>query len=611
MRSSLLIPRIRSRAKSLQSASDQELREIGLELKYRAQTGTPVLKLTIDSFALAMEGSRRVLGMVHYDVQLLCGIEMVNGRIAEMKTGEGKTLAANLVSTLYGFYGKGVHVVTFNDYLAERDCELMSPVFRLLGLSADVLTTDKAQPARALAYQRDITYGSAKEFGFDFLRDRMAIASSGNDKAGIMRGTKYAVVDEADSILIDEARTPLIIGLVNESEEVIVNECCRWAASHATQFEEDRDYEYDELRSSVKLKSHGIQKLRSLPQNESTVRVSLRELHDQIENAIKVRRDFQLDQHYAIMDDQIVILDEFTGRPAKGRQWQRGIHQAVQAKEKMKISPLTRSAATITIQSFFSRYEEFCGMTGTAWTSRREFKKVYKKKIVRIPTHRPTNRTQFPTQVFCDRTTKFKFIADECKNLIQTGRSVLIGTRSVEISELLSKILRENQVAHEVLNARNLAQEADLVAKAGQPGRVTVATNMAGRGTDIKLHSSVKKAGGLHVFLTEIHESQRIDWQLIGRASRQGDPGSYQICVSLDDEILTTGLGSLKAERLFNKHFGKKVNSRALYPVFIRAQQNTERKHLVDRLIVLKQDEERKKSSFDTGQDPYLSVVSK
>ena len=594
----------------MRDVSDAKIRELSLEQKYRAQIGTPIRRLIGDCFALVVEASRRHVEQIHYDVQLLCGIQMALGKIAEMKTGEGKTLTSSLVTYLLGLRGHGVHAVTFNDYLAKRDCEFLRPVYEALGLSVSVIEGQMPNDEKKRAYACDITYGSAKEFGFDFLRDRMANANSGTSKNGVMRGTHFAVVDEADSILIDEARTPLIIGMVNKSEENVVQQCYRWAAEHAEEFSEHTDYKYDELRKTVKLNSNGIQKLRSLPQNNGTVHVSIRELYDHIQNSIKVRRDFQLDKHYAVIDDKIVILDEFTGRPAEGRQWQRGIHQAVEAKEEVDISAATQSAATITIQSFFLKYDFFCGMTGTAWTSRREFGKVYKKKIAKIPTHRKTRRKQLGTKVFTNQSAKFDYICDASEKLATRGRAILIGTRSVEKSELLSRMLREKGVEHDVLNARYLEREADLVAQAGQPGRVTVATNMAGRGTDIKLHESVKAAGGLHVFLTELHESQRIDWQLIGRASRQGAPGSYQICVSLDDEILRVGLGVSNAEKLFKRMASKNaLNSRQLISLFRKAQRKTERKHLVDRLMVMKQDEERKKSSFDTGQDPYLTTV--
>ena len=609
MSDSQLIRNIRRRQKTLASASAEDLKSLSLELKYRAMTGARLNGLIAEGFAMVVEAASRQLGMSHYNVQLLCGIQMARGQIAEMKTGEGKTLTASLIGYLFGLYGRGMHVVTFNDYLAERDCELLRPVYELLGLSVGVLKQDLPPAQRKSIYEKDITYGSAKEFGFDFLRDRLAVAHTGNPKAGVMRGTQYALVDEADSMLLDEARTPLIIGMVNQAEEIIAQQCYQWAAKFAERFEEGVHFEYDHQKQKVTLTSNGIRILRTLPQNEGTKQVSIRQLYDYMQNAIKVRRDFKRDKSYAIIDGKIVIIDEFTGRPAEGRQWQRGIHQSVEAKEGVDISPATRQAATITIQSFFNRYKVMCGMTGTAYTSRREFKKVYRKSVVRIPTHRPVKRKEYAPKVFSNMADKFDYIANETKNLMLAGRSVLIGTRSVGKSEAISTRLTELGIVHQVLNARNLEREAEIVSQAGQPSCVTVATNMAGRGTDIKLADSVQKAGGLHVFLTELHESSRIDWQLIGRGSRQGDPGSYQICVSFEDEILEVGLGPSRAQKLLKQYSNVVPPARQAIRIFLAAQRKTERKYLVDRLMVLKQDEERQKAHFDTGQDPFLNTV--
>ncbi len=590
--------------------SNTELKQRSLALKFRAMSGEPLKDLVVPAFALVMEASRRCVHQVHYDVQLLCGIKMIAGRIAEMKTGEWKTLTAGLAAYLFAIRGKGIHVITFNDYLAERDCEFLRPVFEMLGLTVDVVKADFPMPRRAKAYRCDITYGAAKEFGFDFLRDRLKIAATGDVNAGVMRGLKFALIDEADSILIDEARTPLIIGMVNQSEEKIAKQCYGWGAEHAHRFVEATHFIYNHVEKSVKLTSEGVKLTRSLPQNDGTKQVSIRQLYKHIENATKVRRDFLLDKNYAIVGDEIVIIDEFTGRPAEGRQWQNGIHQAVQAKERLEITPATRQAASVTIQSFFKRYSTFCGMTGTAWTSKREIRKVYKKHVCRIPTHKPTMRTKFTNCVFASSLPKFEAIAQSALEMVQSGRAVLIGTRSVRQSERLAECLESKHVSFEVLSARHLDREAELVELAGQPGRVTVATNMAGRGTDIKLANSVRDAGGLHVILSEIHESERIDWQMIGRGARQGDPGSYQVFVSLDDEIIRIGLGGKPAKHLQEKYRHATTNQlNALFPVFLKAQTKTRKRYLTDRLIALKHDVERQKSLFDTGQDPYLNVV--
>lgn len=606
------IQQIRKLADQYQRLSDEQLRTKSAALKFQAMSGKPIRTIAVPGFALVTEASRRCLGQVHYDVQLICGLQMVAGHIAEMKTGEGKTLTASLAGYLLAIRGQGLHLVTFNDYLAERDCEELRPVYQMLGLTVDVLSTDDQTQRRKEAYQCDITYGSAKEFGFDFLRDRLQVASTGNINAGVMRGTNYALVDEADSILIDEARTPLIIGMINQAEQTVNQNCFQWAAKHADRFEENAHYRYDHLRQSVKLNAEGIKLTRSFPQNDGTRQVSIRQLYDFMQNAIKVRRDFLLDKNYAIQDGEIVIIDEFTGRPAEGRQWQDGVHQSVQAKEGVEITPATRQAASITIQSFFKRYKMFCGMTGTAWTSRKELKKVYKKKVVPIPTHRPVDRFRYPDRVFRNANEKFEAIAESTRQLLAEGRAVLIGTRSVGKSEHLAEALKAAGVEFQILNARNLEMEADIVALAGKSASVTVSTNMAGRGTDIKLSPAIRETGGLHVILTEIHESQRIDWQMIGRGSRQGDPGSYQIFVSLDDEILQVGLGPTRAQQLLDKYAqSNRKNLDSLMPIFRDAQKKTERRYLTDRLIVLKQDLERQKSLFDTGQDPYLNTVGK
>lgn len=611
MNTSRYIARIRSRATQLEKMTDQELKQLSLDLRYLAMTNTPVRRLIPEGFALVVEAARRHLDMVHYDVQLQCGIEMAFERIAEMKTGEGKTLTASLVSYLCAIRGKGMHVITFNEYLAERDCEILRPLYLALGLSCGVLKADQSPEQRREMYRCDITYGAAKEFGFDFLRDRMAIDQSKKADAGVMRGTYYALVDEADSIMIDEARTPLVIGMISKSEQETVTECCNWAAEHAGGFAERADFAYDEMRRSVELTAAGIRKCRNLPGNQSTRSVSIQQLYGYMKNAIKVNRDFHLDKNYAIIEGEIVIVDEFTGRPAEGRQWQQGIHQAVQAKEGQEVTPPNRQAAMITIQSYFNLYEQLCGMTGTAFTSRKEFKKVYKKTVKRIPTHRPIKRKQLPTKIFRTSQEKYDAIAEDVQHAVAAGRSVLIGNRSVVSSELLSASLEKIQVEHVVLNARFIEKEAEIVELAGQPSRVTVATNMAGRGTDIKLHDSVKQNGGLHVILTELHESERIDWQLIGRASRQGNPGSYQFCLSLEDEILRLGLGDEKAAKLqktFANH--RRLNVRQVFGYFLKAQAKLERRYLTDRLILQRQDKERQKNHFETGQDPYLSVVS-
>ena len=608
------IGRIRRFVKQFSKLSDEALQQRGLALKYDAMTGAKIDRLIPESFALVSESARRSTGMIPYDVQLLGGIQIARGHVAEMKSGEGKTLTATLPAYLHALYAKGAHVVTVNDYLAQRDYDLMSGVFRRLGLSTGVIVASDEPDQRRVAYQKDVTYGTAKEFGFDFLRDRMKIAGQTSRLAAstdrVQRELNFVLVDEADSVLIDEARTPLIVGIVNQEEEAIAADCFNWASRYSDSFERDVDYTYEFEKRKVELTHAGIDKLRRLPQTQNTTKVSIKRLYNYMENAIKVRIEFHLDQHYAVVEDKIMIIDEFTGRPAEGRQWQGGIHQSVEAKEGLEITPATGQGATVTLQSFFRLYRFFGGMSGTVWSSRREFKKVYRKKVVRIPTNKPIQRSQLPTRVYANEARKFDAVVDDVVQQLETGRAVLVGTRNVDQSERLSNLLREKDIHHQVLNAHRLDFEAEIVKKSGGKGCVTVATNMAGRGTDFMLDPAVRSAGGLHVILTEVHESQRIDWQLIGRGSRQGEPGSYRIFVSMEDEILKKGLGPEKADRL-KKRFAKYKGAlaRNTFSYFTTAQRKVERKHLVDRMILLKQDQERHEQHFEMGQDPYCDGV--
>jgi preprotein translocase subunit SecA len=608
-----LIQRIRRKAKSLADVSAEELRKRGLSLRYRASVGEPIDRLIPEAFPLVIESIRRTLDMIPYDVQIFAAMQIAKGRIAEMKTGEGKTLTATMPAYLHALFGNGSHVVTVNDYLAQRDHNQMGPVFHTLGLSSGVITGNTDPNERRKSYRKDVTYGTAKEFGFDFLRDRLSISSGQSQPQHLLhRKLSYVLVDEADSVLIDEARTPLIIGILDPEEKKNSELCFRWAANHASEFTEDIDYEYKHERKAVELRPAGISRLRALPQNEGTSRISIRKLYEFMENAIKVRRDFQLNQHYTIRDRKIAIIDEFTGRIAEGRQWQRGIHQSVEAKESLEITPNVGSGATVTMQTFFRLYENFGGMSGTIATSSREFRKVYKKKTVVVPTHRPVDRKQLPSIVFPDLESKFEAVANEIESIRNQSRAILVGTRSIEKSERLSKLLADKGIEHDVLNANHLQREAEIIASSGGVGKVTVATNMAGRGTDFILDPKVREAGGLHVILTEIHESQRIDWQLIGRGSRQGQPGSYRVFVSLEDEILLHGLGPKAAQRIRQKHHRISRNgtlSRSIFRKFLVAQRKLEGRHLTDRMILLKQDKERQERHIEMGQDPYCDVV--
>ena len=610
-----LIRKIRGQVNRLGHLGDHELRQAGLELKYQAMLGKPLETLIPEGFALVVESTRRCLGLRHYDVQLECGIYLVQGKIAEMKTGEGKTLTASLPVFLHALSGRGAHVATVNDYLANRDWELLEPVFSTLGLSSGAITETSNPRQRFEAYRKDITYGCAKQFGFDFLRDRLKrieLGESGQPVAPELltqRPLNFVLVDEADSILIDEARTPLIIGIVDRAEESVRRDCFYWASEAANQFQEELDFSVDPMLKRVELTFAGRTRLRQLSQNGGTRSVSMHDLYHYMETAIKVRRDFHLDKNYAIREGKIVIIDEFTGRIADGRKWQDGIHQSLEAKERLQITPATKQAARVTVQNFFRRYHHLAGMTGTAWPSRKELKKVYEKSVARVPTHRPVQREEWPVKIFGNRNAKLESMASEVETVLKQGRAVLVGCRTVEQSEHLSRVFNERGIFHEVLNARNPDQEADIVKRAGQPQAVTVATNMAGRGTDIKLHDDVRQNGGLHVLVTEIHESARIDWQLIGRGSRQGDPGSFRVFAAMDDEILKLGLGPTKANRLFNKYGHRASIERTCFRFHRLAQRKAEHRHRIDRMVLMKQEKDRQEFLFETGQDPFLDVV--
>lgn len=572
---------------------------MSLQLKYRVLTGENFKSLIPEAFALVAEASYRVFGYRHHNVQLIAGIQLFKCKIAEMKTGEGKTLTATLPTFLHALAGKGAHVATVNDYLAARDWETMKPIYDVLGVSSSVIKASDTPSARFKAYRKDITYFSVKELGFDFLRDRMS-----SKYQNVVPPLYFCLIDEADSILMDEARTPLIIGIHDSDDKELMDGCYRWAATEANQFIESRDFVYNKIQQKVDLTYQGRSKVGSLPQNEQTRLIPLRQLCEIVQKAIKVEMDIVKGTQYDIIDKQVVIIDEYTGRPAEGRQWQDGIHQIVEAKENLEISAPTKAAAMITIQDLFSRYPKMAGMTGTATTARREFRKAYKKSVVAIPCHRPVDRLQLQTRIFETSTQKIKAIIDEVKTHLSEGRAILIGTRSVDFSEIVSSALTENDITHSVLNSRNLEMEADIVAQAGTPNAVTVATNMAGRGTDIKLHPDVRTQGGLHVILSEIHDSSRVDWQLIGRGARQGDPGSFRIFLSAEDEILS--LGSTDLRPIVASMLKRKLPTNRVFAKFITAQRSIERKHLVDRLMLLRQNNERYRLLADTGQDPLL-----
>jgi len=608
----------------LMELNDAQLRKRSLSLRYRAKSGEPLSRLLVEAYALVREAGRRTIAMRHFDVQLLGGIAMFHRAIAEMQTGEGKTLAATLPMYLYALLGKGCHLATVNDYLARRDAEWMSPIYRALGMTVGIIETQMPQPERRKNYQCDVTYGTAKEFGFDFLRDRLLlrrISEGQGDLLGGMLGHRgetseepvqgpayFGLVDEADSILIDEARTPLIIAALPTEEQKLEVATYQWAAQVAPDFIDEEDYDFDHEKKSVELTRDGRQKVRSLDKPDTLDAVGMVDMYRFIERAILVDREYKLDRQYVVRDGEIVIVDEFTGRLAEGRKWREGLHQAVEAKQGVEVTVATGQAARITIQDFFLRYERLAGMTGTAIDSAAELHRIYRCHVVSIPTNRPAIRARLGAQVFGTEESKWQAVADEVADLHAQGRPVLIGTRSIDKSEILSRLLAARGIAHQVLNANHIAAEAEIVAKAGEEGRVTVSTNMAGRGTDIKLGAGVAGRGGLHVILTEMHDASRVDRQLIGRCGRQGDPGTYRQYLSLEDELLESGLGPKRSDRLKARGQKSARSFDHLNHLFLRAQRIVERRHFRQRRALMYFEKERKKMQQQMGQDPYLDT---
>jgi len=621
-----LLPKIAALEPELKELDDHRLRKRSLALQYRAKSGEPLARLLVEGYALVREAGRRTIDMRHFDVQLLGGIAMFHRSIVEMQTGEGKTLTATLPLYLYGLTGKGCQLATVNDYLARRDAEWMGPIYKALGLTVGVVETQMPQPQRRKAYACDITYGTAKEFGFDFLRDRLLLrrisegqsdllggmlgsggGGGGNEKP-VQRDPYFALVDEADNILIDEARTPLIIAAMPTEEQRLEVECYKWCSTVMDEFVEDDDYEYDYDKKKAELTRDGRHKARVLPKPEDLDTVGMVNIYQYLERAIVVQREYHLDRQFVVRDGEVVIVDEFTGRLAEGRKWREGIHQAVEAKAGVDVTVATGQAARITIQDFFLRYDRLAGMTGTAMPSARELRRIYRCHVLPIPTNRPAQRTRWPDRLFGNTQARWEAVVEEVSKLHAEGRPVLIGTRSIDKSEILSKLLDALGIEHQVLNANHIEAEADIVARAGLRGKVTVSTNMAGRGTDIKLGEGIDELGGLHVICTEMHDSARIDRQLIGRCGRQGDPGSFRQYISLDDDLLLSGLGPEKANKL--KALGADSEDRfdRLARIFRKAQRKVERRHFRQRKALMYFEKERKKMQRQMGQDPYLDT---
>jgi preprotein translocase subunit SecA len=580
-----LVDDINSLEPEFEKLSDAELRAKTDEFKARLKDGESLDEILPETYAAVREAAKRIIRQRHFDVQLIGGIVLHQGKIAEMKTGEGKTLVATLPLYLNALTEQGCHLVTVNDYLAKRDCHWMGPIYHALGVSVAAITAmqtpdnpfpsyiydpdldsgdpkwkhlhpipyppNHPQQARRQAYEADITYGTNNEFGFDYLRDNMIWDLS----QCVQRPLSYAIVDEVDNILIDEARTPLIIS--GAAEEATKNYYT--FAQLVSRLGKDADYTIDERTRTANLTEMGMNKMESMLKREGLLKAP--DLYDPsnyfltqyLESALKAHTLFRRDKDYVVKDGQVIIVDEFTGRLMFGRRYAEGLHQAIEAKERVKIQRESVTMATITFQNYFRMYQKLAGMTGTAATEAEEFHKIYKLEVVVIPTNKPLIRTEYPGQIYKDEKTKFAAVAREIKQLNDQKRPVLIGTTSIEKSEYLSDILKKNGIPHQVLNAKNHEKEAAIIAQAGRIGAVTVATNMAGRGVDIILggntegrdqaewqgeHNKVVELGGLHIVGTEHHEARRIDNQLRGRAGRQGDPGSSRFYASLEDEIV-------------------------------------------------------------------------
>jgi preprotein translocase subunit SecA len=611
----------------MEALDDVALKRLGRSLSYRARSGEDVDSLIIDSFAATREAGRRRLGMRHYDVQLLAGVALVHGAIVEMQTGEGKTLVATLPLVLYALAGKGAHLATVNDYLARRDAEWMAPIYEALGLSVGIVESQMDFDARRKAYARDVTYGTAKEFGFDFLKDRLigrelaegrgdlGAALTGSAAAGgsklLQRPYWFALVDEADNVLIDEARTPLIIASPPGEAQAVQQALFRFAAHAATVLEAVEDYEKDVQKQSCELLGRGRSRVRALDRPPELDATSLLEIYDAVERALRAREFFKRDRQYVVRDGKIVIIDEFTGRAAEGRTWRDGLHQAVEAQADVEITVPSGHAARITIQDLFARWPHLAGMTGTIATSARELARTYDVDVAVVPTNKPAIRERLPTVVCGDYRAKLERIVADVAETHAVGRPVLIGTRSIDKSEDLSRLLEEAGLRHVVLNARHIEKEAEIVAEAGQLGRITVSTNMAGRGTDIKLGDDVRELGGLHVICTELHDSARIDRQLIGRCGRQGDPGTWRQFLALDDDILIAGYGPKRAKRIAASLRGRIDGSPAvLERAFKRAQRRVEARHVRQRRLLEYVERQRAEAHIQMSQDPYLDAAS-
>ena len=599
------LDKILSLQSTMAAMSEEELKGQTEKFKNRLAQGETLDDLLPEAFATVREAAKRELGMEHFPVQLIGGIVLHQGRIAEMRTGEGKTLVSTCPAYLNALAGNGVHVVTVNDYLAKRDSEWMGRVHRYLGLTVGTVLNEMSTEERQAAYACDITYVTNNELGFDYLRDNMAIYKSQQ----VLRGLNYCIIDEVDSVLIDEARTPLIISgqsgkstKLYELCDILAQQLERGEESAefskinailGEEIEETGDFIVNEKEKTVNLTQQGVEKVEKYFHINNLADAENLEIQHNIILALRAHNLMFRDKDYVVKDDEVLIVDEFTGRIMNGRRYSDGLHQAIEAKDHVQVKRESRTLATITFQNFFNKFKKKAGMTGTAQTEEKEFRNIYSMDVIQIPTNRPVQRIDLDDAVYKSKKEKFQAVVDEIQAIHETGAPVLVGTIAIETSELLSSMLRKRGIKHNVLNAKFHEQEAAIVAEAGVHGAVTIATNMAGRGTDIKLDDEAKAAGGLHIVGTERHESRRIDNQLRGRAGRQGDPGQSQFFISLEDDLMRL-FGSERLMGMFEAlgvPDGEQIHHKMLSNAIAKAQEKIELNNYGIRENLLKYDE--------------------
>ena len=599
------VDKILSLQGTMAAMSDEDLKAQTGKFKERLSQGESLDDLLPEAYATVREAAKRVLGMEHFPVQLIGGVVLHQGRIAEMKTGEGKTLVSTCPAYLNALTGEGVHIVTVNDYLAKRDSDWMGQVHRFLGLTVGTVLNEMSTEERQAAYACDITYVTNNELGFDYLRDNMAIYKNQQ----VLRGLTYCIIDEVDSVLIDEARTPLIISgqsgkstKLYELCDILARQLERGEESAefskinailGEEIEESGDFIVNEKEKTVNLTQQGVEKVEKYFHIDNLADAENLEIQHNIILALRANNLMQRDVDYVVKDDEVLIVDEFTGRIMNGRRYSDGLHQAIEAKEHVKVKRESRTLATITFQNFFNKFKKKAGMTGTAQTEEKEFRNIYSMDVIQIPPNKPVQRKDLDDAVYKSKKEKFEAVVDEIEAIHETGAPVLVGTIAIETSELLSGMLKRRGIKHNVLNAKFHEQEAAIIAEAGVHGAVTIATNMAGRGTDIKLDEEARAAGGLHIVGTERHESRRIDNQLRGRAGRQGDPGQSQFFISLEDDLMRL-FGSERLMGMFEAlgvPDGERIHHKMLSNAIEKAQEKIELNNYGIRENLLKYDE--------------------